>query len=206
MTFDPVETHSSNGTGDLQSSSATGNEEMSILVLGNTETTGHDKTGTGAKSKTHAEQQLEIIRDAMDYLVSQLNSEQFLNILKSYGLDVDGGEFEFDKEVDIAYLKEFIPLAVSLGTQLGVPLSKKQIYDITGLTPPESEDDAIQLYPTLGQEENNEPDQEDGQKPAAPRTAARAKKPKPKQPQAITAGEVSAMLDEKLRSFFGQAL
>ncbi len=198
-----IESKGAAGTGDVQDKFIQNvDKALSILILGNTETTGHDKTGTGGKSKTHSEQQLEIIRDAMDYVTSQLNSEKFLNILRSYNLDVDGGEFEFDKEVDIAYLKDYIPLLVQLGTQLGLPLSKKHLYEITGAPKPENDEDAIQLFPTLGQQEPAEPDLEDG-KPTGKPTPVK-KKPAPK-PQAITAAEVSAMLDEKFSAFFGPA-
>lgn len=200
-----VESKGAAGTGEVQDKARRAyNEELSILILGNTETTGHDKTGTGAKSKTHSEQQLEIIRDAMDYLISQLNSDRFISILKSYDLDVDGGEFEFDKEVDIAYLKDYVPLIVSLGTQLGLPLSKKHLYEITGAPEPEDENDTIQLYPTLGQQESNEPDKEDGQPAGKPKPKSKAKP----QPKALSAQDIQALVKQTMsasfKDFFGQ--
>ena len=155
----------SNGDGALQDNFRKAcNEELAILILGNTETTGHSGTGTGAKSKTHSEQQLEIIKDDMDDICDALNSEHFMNILKSYGLDVDGGEFQFDKEVDAAYLTQFMPVIVQAGTQLGLPLSIKQLYDITGLAEPLNAADTIKLFPTLGQPPiTKDPDTQDGQ-------------------------------------------
>ena len=200
-----IESKGAAGTGEVQDKARRAyNEELSILILGNTETTGHEKTGTGAKSKTHSEQQLEIIRDAMDYLTSQLNSDQFMGILKSYDLDVDGGEFEFDKEVDIAYLSQYVPLLVELGTQLGLPLSKKHLYEITGAPEPENDKDTIQLYPTLGQQQSNRPDVEDGQP-----TGTGKPKPKP-QPKALSAADVQAIVKETMtasfKDFFGQPL
>jgi len=70
-----------NGDGQLQDNFRKAcNEELSILILGNTETTGHSGTGTGAKSKTHSEQQLEIIKDDMDDICDALNSDHFMSI------------------------------------------------------------------------------------------------------------------------------
>jgi len=149
----------------------------------------------------------------MDYLIAQLNSEKYLSILKSYDLDVDGGEFEFDKEVDIAYLKDYIPLLVQLGTQLGLPLSKKHLYEITGAPKPENIADTIQLYPVLGQQESNEPDEEDGQT-AKPNPPAGKKLKKPVRAalaaaQGLSAAEVQAIVKDNLQAafadFFGPA-
>jgi hypothetical protein len=85
-------------------------EELSIAILGNTETTGHAKTGTGAKSETHANQQMELIKDDMDDICDELNSDHFMNILRSYNLPVDGGEFIFDSEVDMKTLAAKYPI------------------------------------------------------------------------------------------------
>ena len=89
--FDVKDGKQSNGDGELQNKFINfANREMSIVMLGNTETTTHDgKTGTGGKSKIHKEQQDEITKSDMFYLLSCLNSDQFLQVLKSYGYPVD---------------------------------------------------------------------------------------------------------------------
>jgi hypothetical protein len=208
MNVEFVDGKMANGNGDLQNAFRKAcNEELVVLVLGNTETTGHGSGTTGVGAKAHGNQQLEIIRDDMDYLTDNLNSDQFMHILKSYALPVDGAYFDFDKEVDVEYLKSFMPVVVQAATQIGLPVSKKQLYDITGLMQPEDEADTIQLYPTLGQQPTtNDPDTEDGKpspaKPSAPRPVSRSKA----KPEAISLSDVSAMLDEKLRAFFAQAL
>lgn len=195
-----------NGTGDLQEKFCKyADELLEILILGNTETTSHSGTGTGAKSKVHSEQQLEIIKDDMDDICDALNSEHFMNILRSYNYDVDGGEFQFDREVDVAYIAQMMPVIVQAGTQLGLPLSKKQLYEVTGLQPPIDEADAITLFPTLGQPPTvNDPDTQDGQpagRPAKPVTLSKSKGT----PKALSLDDVSAMLDEKLKAFFAPA-
>jgi len=111
----------SNGDGKLQSSFVDNiNREVSVIVLGNTETTTNGQTGTGAKSRIHKEQQDEISKSDIFYLNTWLNSQQFLNILKSYGYAVEGGAFEHDQEISIEYLTELIKIITQLPEDLPI--------------------------------------------------------------------------------------
>jgi len=204
MDWDMKDGKISNGDGQLQETFRLAmNQEMSLIILGNTETSASGQHGSEGKSKTHSDQQKEIMKSDMEYIVDCLNSDQFMGILNSYNLPVEGGYFEYDKEVDIQYLKDFIPLIVQVGTELGQPISKKWLADTLGIPEPENEADTIQLFPTLGQKlTTTDPDIEDGKTPAT-------QKPKPKkkpQPQALSLNDISAMMDKKLRDFFGHAL
>jgi hypothetical protein len=159
MDWDMKDGKISNGDGKLQETFRLAmNQEQSLIVLGNTETSASGQHGSEGKSKTHSEQQKEIMKSDMAYILDCLNSDKFMSILQLYNLPVEGGYFEYDKEVDVEYLEKFVPLVVSLGTQLGLGISKKYLYDLTGMPDPDTEEDTIQLYPTLGQQIPSEPD------------------------------------------------
>lgn len=127
----------SNGDGKLQDTFKEAlNAELSVLVLSNTETTTNGKTGTGAKSEIHADQQLEITKSDMVDVCNMLNCEQFIAILKSYGYPVqDGGKFVFNKEVDS---EEIISQLEIIGKVkgLGLPIDPDHIYEISGVPKP----------------------------------------------------------------------
>ena len=194
----------SNGDGKLQETFRQAcNEELDIWILGNTETTGHGKNGTGAKSEVHAKQQLEIIKDDMDYIVDCLNSDEFLNILRSYGYNVDGIEFEFSKEVDMEYLGQFFPLVLQ-AINAGLPVTKSFMYETLGIPEPKDGEEIFQ--PAMPRQP--EPDGDEAPAPA-PKKAAPKKKPEPTaamEPLSNGAIEqLNKMLDEKLTAFFGPA-
>ena len=182
MGFELLDGKISNGDGKLQETFRLAmNQEMSLVVLGNTETSASGQHGSEGKSKTHSDQQKEIMKADMEYIVDCLNQPHFMDILRSYNLPVDGGTFEFDKEVDIQYLKDFVPVITQLSTQIGLPVSKTWLYDLAGIPEPEDEDDTITLYPTLGQEPtDNDPDEQDGlRRSALPISRPLSKKPCP---------------------------
>jgi len=100
-------------------------EQLSILVLGQTETTKSSSSSGYAQSQTHETQQLEITQDDMDYELDFLNSEKFLTILQSYGLPVAGGHFEHEEEADPDWLiKE-----LEIDTQFPAPLDDDYFYE-----------------------------------------------------------------------------
>ena len=188
-----------NGDGELQDKFRKAcNEELLIYILGNTETSGHSGTGTGAKSKTHSEQQLELIKDDMDYLVDHLNSDHFLSILESYGFNLANGAFEFDKEVDIAYLVQKSPIDIAWVTA-GAKVSKKYISETYSLPEPEGPDDVFEYS-------GNQVDEDALNKPPQGKPTTK-KKP---QPQALSAADVQAIVKDNLQAafkdFFGQPL
>lgn len=105
--FDMKDGKQTNGDGSLQQSFIKAlNDELSIIVLGNTETTTSSAGSGYAQSTVHAEQQNQIMRSDLIYTANMLNDPKFISILRSYGYPVMDGRFVFDNEVDIAYLKD----------------------------------------------------------------------------------------------------
>jgi len=130
---------SANGTGELQNTFKDSlNAEMSIIILGNTETTTTRKSGTGAQSATHQKEQQEITRSDMIYMEATLNSPQFLQILKSYGYPVDGGRFCFTRELDVDFLKTRAAVDGQMPETL--PISDDYWYDTYGIPKPDDYD------------------------------------------------------------------
>jgi hypothetical protein len=82
------------------------NEELSITVLGNTETTSSSYSSGYAQSRVHLEQQYEITLSDMVYVSSMLNSSKFLGVLEAYGYPVANGRFSFTAEKDVDYLQK----------------------------------------------------------------------------------------------------
>lgn len=184
----------SNGDGKLQNTfRQAANEELAILILGNTETSGHSGTGTGAKSKTHSEQQLEIIKDDMDDLIDLLNSDHFMSVLQQYGYDVSGGEFEFTGEVDIDFLEKKSKIDLAF-IAAGLPVPHSYIYETYAIPEPK-DGEAVFKAATP-----SEPDGDETEPPKPTRTKKKITA------QAPSMAEISAMLDKKLSDFFAQAL
>lgn len=110
------------------------NEEMSVTLLGNTETTTSSYSSGYAQSKVHLDQQFEITRSDLAYLTAMLNSPKFLNILSSYGFPVTNGKFAFAKDMDVDYLKARI--AVDKEVAQMAPIPETYWYDTYGIATP----------------------------------------------------------------------
>lgn len=192
--FDMKDGKASNGDGKLQDIFRRAmNEEMSIIILGNTETTNSSNSSGYAQSKTHAEQQLEITRSDMVFVLDYLNSDHFLNILKSYGYPVDGGMFEFDREIDIAYMAKKIEVDKK-AKEIGLPIGKKYMYETYAIDEPEAGDE-------IQGKASTEP---------VPEPPSDKPKPKPK-PENLSDNDDDAPVTKKefrqmLADFFGPAL
>jgi Protein of unknown function (DUF935) len=94
--FDIKDGKQTNCDGNLQLSFVKAlNEEMSITILGNTETTTSSYSTGYAQSKVHLEQQYEITRSDLIYTAAMLNSPSFLATLHSYGYPTTNGRFTF---------------------------------------------------------------------------------------------------------------
>lgn len=118
----------SNGNGDLQDKFAKAcDNQLAILVLGNTETTGNTNGGSNAKAAEHGKQQDEIIKDDCHLLLGVLNSPKFLNILAGYGYAVQGGEWIIDDAPDEAALKVMSEVDEAL-KRMGLPADDGDLY------------------------------------------------------------------------------
>jgi hypothetical protein len=131
----------SNGDGKLQDNFRNAmNAEMSIIVIGNTETTVSSKSSGFAQSKTHEKQQLEITKSDMFDVLDYLNSDHFINILAGYGYPVANGRFEYDREVDIAYMQAKIEID-KVAKEMGMPIGKKYMSETYAIDTPEAGDE-----------------------------------------------------------------
>lgn len=135
--FEIMDGKTSNGTGDLQEKFKNAcNEELSVLILGNTETTKSSNSSGYAQSQTHGRQQSEVIKDDIHYLLSLLNSDKYLSILKSYGYDVEGGKFIVEEMMEVADQKTRAEVLNILKNDLGLPLDDDTIYEEFGINKP----------------------------------------------------------------------
>ena len=135
--FEMMDGKTSNGTGDLQDKFKNAcNQELSIIILGNTETTSASKSSGYAQAKEHGKQQLEITKSDLAFVTNALNDVKFLDILKTYGYPVEGGHFEFEKEIDLDELstKKDIDLAISAK----VPIDDDYWYETYGIPKPDN--------------------------------------------------------------------
>jgi hypothetical protein len=116
--------HVTNGTGQAhQILFQTVNNEIAVLWLGNTETTGNDNGGSNAKSQEHSKQQKEINKSDLKDMEDMLSSKQMQFIFKTFGWPVnpDKGRFVYEKEINLDELstKKDIDLAISGKVPIG---------------------------------------------------------------------------------------
>ena len=122
--FEIKDGKSANCDGNLQLSFTKAlNEEMSIIILGNTETTTSAYSSGYAQSKVHLEQQYEITRSDIAYVQAMLNTPKFLQVLAGYGYPMAGGRFTFAKDMDIDYLTRRIAIDRELAQHISIPAS-----------------------------------------------------------------------------------
>ena len=128
--FEIMDGKTSNANGDLQYTFKEAcNQELSVIVLGNTETTsGANGAGSQAKAKTHLEEQQQISKFDITYLTAMLNDIHLHKILASYGLPVSqGGYFEISREIDIEFLNTRKDIDLALRAA-GIPIGDDYFY------------------------------------------------------------------------------
>lgn len=137
--FEMLDGKTSNGTGELQTRLIGAcNDEMSIAILGNTETSKSSQSSGYAQSKTHADQQLEITKSDLKFVERELNKKWFKEVLKAYGFPADGN-FEFEKELDIDKLK--VRLEIDKSVSEKVPVADDYWYETYGIPKPDNYDE-----------------------------------------------------------------
>ena len=137
--FEMLDGKTSNGTGELQTRLIGAcNDEMSIAILGNTETSKSSQSSGYAQSKTHADQQLEITKSDLRFVERELNKKWFKEVLKAYGFPADGN-FEFEKELDIDKLK--VRLEIDKSVSEKVPVADDYWYETYGIPKPDNYDE-----------------------------------------------------------------
>lgn len=137
--FEMLDGKTSNGDGKLQVSLKDAcNEEMSIAILGNTETTVSSSSSGYAQSKEHGEQQDELTVSDLIFVENLLNSKKFKSILQSYGFDVNG-KFEFELDLNLTKLKLRMEIDQFVSTK--VPIADDYWYETYGIPKPDNYDE-----------------------------------------------------------------
>lgn len=132
----------SNAGGELQDKFIEScNQEMSVLILGNTETTTSSKNSGLAQAEVHAQQQNDIIKSDVHLVQSALNSKKFKSILKSYGLPVENGNFQFKIQIDLNRLRNRID--IDLWANEKVPIDPDYVYRTYGIPKPKNFDELM---------------------------------------------------------------
>ena len=138
-----IDGKTTNGDGKLQDSFKDAmNAEMSVTVLGNTETTASSGKSTGfAQSDTMSDQQLEITASDLVFLQNMLNDKKFIAILKSYGYPVEGGRFRFNLPANLKKLKEQMEIVLAIVEKTGLPVSDDYWYETYNIPKPDNYDE-----------------------------------------------------------------
>jgi len=137
--FKMLDGKESNANGELQDKFVRMcNSEMSVVVLGGTESSSSNRGSGHAQSQVHAEQQMEIIKSDLKYVKGVLNSARFLGILKSYGYQVEAGRFEITKDVDLAALKLRAEIDATAVNDLGAVVDDDYVYRTYGIPKPDN--------------------------------------------------------------------
>jgi hypothetical protein len=112
------------------------NEEMSVTVLGATETTTSSKSSGYAQSETHMKTVEEVAQDDKVDELAILN-EKVLPVLVYLGLLANGGSFAYDEPVNVDSADRKMKIAEA-AKRMGVPVSDEYIYEITGIPKPDN--------------------------------------------------------------------
>lgn len=138
--FSMLDGKTSNGDGKLQLGLLDFcNDEMSVSILGNTETTRSSKSSGYAQSKEHGEEQEEINASDLILMENLLNNKKFLKVLKSYGYNTEGGKFEYELDLNLAKLKT--KLEIDMQVSQKVPVADDYWYSTYGIPKPDNYDE-----------------------------------------------------------------
>lgn len=168
-------------------------EQISVLILGVTGTTKSTGADGYAQSKTHQEQQMEIVQADMENELETLNDDKFLNILRSYGYNIpEGAMFEHIEEADLAWLKEKLEVDIQLNNI--IPISPQYFYETYNIPVPDASE--LPQEQPVEEEPTREEPAPPGPEPGKSRKPAKTEAPKKKQPNPVAAW---------FSRFFGQA-
>lgn len=109
---------------------------ISVLVLGNTETTQSSDSSGYAQAETHLKTEQEVYTADKKFVRRVLN-RKVLPILYNLGFPVKGGYFIFKEEVKIAERLEKIKLIQQVKS-LGAPIDDDYLYEESGIPKPEN--------------------------------------------------------------------
>jgi hypothetical protein len=136
-------------------------DQLSILILGNTETTKSSKSSGYAQSETHSQQQQQIAEDDRAYVLGYLETE-VRRVLQALGYAMDGGEWQFEAEQENISLKDRVNIDIAL-KNAGLPIDDDYLYETYSIPKPKDYGKAKQEPPTPPAKKdgaNNEDDKE----------------------------------------------
>jgi hypothetical protein len=202
--FEMLDGKTSNGDGRLQETFKNSlNNELLILILGNTETTTSDNGGSNAKSQVHAGQQLEITKDDMEEELMFFNDQKFLNSLQLFGFNTDGIEWLYETEVDSTELKAALEIDEKL-EKIGLPLGHDYFYEQYHRPKPANYDELMQKKEQQRQAIiNKPPTNNDDDNPDD--TGTTKKKPGSKQKSEVAKALSGLSFWDKVKAVFSEA-
>jgi hypothetical protein len=112
------------------------NQEMSVRILGQTETTTKTAGKLGGNDDTHEQTEDDINADDKLDELSVLN-EKVIPILLNLGYPAEG-EFMYEPEVEKLSIKEMVEVTVKVKKELQLPVEDDYIYELTGIPKPAS--------------------------------------------------------------------
>lgn len=136
--FEIMDGKTSNANGDLQSKLKTAcNNEISLIILGNTETSSNENGGSNAKALIQDEGEDDIKADDLEDLMSYLNDDKFLSLLAGYGYPVtEGGRFVVQEQTDPEKAQAMVKVISDVRAS-GTPVDDDYVYKATGIPKPE---------------------------------------------------------------------
>jgi len=112
------------------------NQEISVTILGATETTTSSSSSGYAQSKTHQETEDEIFKGDRKYVRRVLN-RHFIKILEAAGIDTQGGKFVIKGEGEEKLSKkEQFEIHKSMKKDLSIPVDDDFFYETYGMPKP----------------------------------------------------------------------
>lgn len=117
------------------------NDELAILILGQTETTRSSASSGYAQAKVHGQTEDDINQDDRDYIISILESD-FNAILQANGFNVAGGEWLFEDPEENISLKDRVIIDTTL-KNAGLPISDEYLYERYNIPKPDNYDELI---------------------------------------------------------------
>lgn len=115
------------------------NEEIAILILGQTETTSKTAGKMGGNDDTHEQTEDDINQDDRLDELAILN-EKVVPILKNLGFAVDGGQFIHEPNKEELSIKDMIGVVDTAVNKLDLPIDDDYIYELTGIPKPANYD------------------------------------------------------------------
>ena len=170
--FEMKDGKQSNGDGNLQFKFLSYlDDQISIIFLGNTETTQASASSGYAQSQEHGKQQLKGVKSLLKLVQNYLNSAQFMGICKMYGLPVEGGKFIFEQEIDLAELKSKAEVEKVVKETYNVPVDDDYVYETYGIPKPANYEELKKKQEAAASAASNPPALDKGKGAAKPKPA-----------------------------------